>query len=105
VSLHRGIDGPAPLEPEPVNGPPGLHEERLTRRSTRLASGTLACPSCDAPVATPAAPLGVADGMACGWCGHDAAVRDFLTLSEPTRPTRVVVHVRGAARPGGLRRR
>lgn len=100
MSLHRGIDGPAPLEP--VNGPPGLHEERLARRSTALATGTLACPSCDAPVAPPGRPLGAADAMACGWCGHDARVRDFLTLGEPTRPTRVVVRVRAA---GALRRR
>lgn len=106
VSLHRGIDGPAPLEPEPVNGPPGLHEERLARRSTVLSSGTLACPSCDAPVAPPDRPLGAADAMACGWCGHEAAVRDFLTLGEPTRPTRVVVRVVAPTRAaGGLRRR
>jgi hypothetical protein len=37
------------------------------------------------------------DPMACGYCGHAGAVRDFLSLAEPTRPTRVVVRVRGLA--------
>jgi hypothetical protein len=36
-----------------------------------------------------------ADPMSCGFCGHAGAVRDFLSLSEPTRPTRVVVSVVG----------
>lgn len=106
MSLHRGIDGPAPLEPEPVNGPPGLHEERLARRSTRLAAGTLACPDCDAPTAPPGLPLSVTAALACGYCGREGAVRDFLALGEPTRPTRVVVHVRGVAmRAAGAPRR
>ncbi len=98
MSLHRGIDGPSPLEPEPVNGAPGLHEHRLARRSSQLAVGTLACPRCDAPVATPDRPLGVADAMACSWCGHGAVVRDFLSLGAPTRPTRVVVKIGGLSR-------
>jgi hypothetical protein len=33
--------------------------------------------------------------MSCGFCGHDGALRDFLSLGEPTRPTRVVVRVSG----------
>jgi hypothetical protein len=37
------------------------------------------------------------DPMACGYCRHAGAVRDFLSLAEPTRPTRVVVRVRGLA--------
>jgi hypothetical protein len=37
------------------------------------------------------------DPMACGYCGHAGAVRDFLSLAEPTRPTRAVVRVRGLA--------
>lgn len=93
MSLHRGIDGPAPLEPEPAGGPAGLHEERRAR-STRVAFGTLACPSCDAPVAPPAAPMAVSAPLACGWCGHGGAVREFLALAAPTRPTHVEVHVR-----------
>ncbi|MBJ7522261.1 MAG: hypothetical protein JHC84_21340 [Solirubrobacteraceae bacterium] len=106
MSLHRGIDGPSPLEPEPVSGPPGLHEERLARRSTRLAAGSLACPDCDAPPLAPGAPISVSASLACGYCGRTGPVRDFLILGEPTRPTRVVVHVRApVSRPGGPRRR
>jgi hypothetical protein len=81
-----------PFELEHV---PGRHELR-PRRSSQLASGTLACPECDAPVllaggTTPAEPL------ACGYCGHGAPARDFLSLAQPTRPARVTVRVRLAA--------
>jgi hypothetical protein len=34
------------------------------------------------------------DAMACGFCDHSGAVRDFLSLAEPTRPTRVAVRIR-----------
>ncbi len=71
------------------------HEERRSRAS-HLAVGTLACPACDAPV-VPGGPLGPADPVACPYCDHEARVRDFLTLGEPTRPTRVVVRLRSAA--------
>lgn len=104
MSLHRGIDGPSPLEPEPVGGPPGLHEERRARRSTRLASGTLACPACDAPVAPPDRPLGMTARLACGFCGETGPVRAFLSLAEPTRPTRVVVRLSAPVRAGAPRR-
>ena len=40
---------------------------------------------------TPAEPL------ACGYCGHGAPARDFLSLAQPTRPARVTVRVRLAA--------
>jgi hypothetical protein len=40
-----------------------------------------------------------ADSIACGFCRHAAAVRDFLSLAEPTRPTRVAVLVRGLSGP------
>ncbi len=69
-------------------------EERRVARSTRVASGTLACPSCDAPAERPRRPLSPADPLGCGFCGHEGAVRDFLSLTPPTRPTRVVVRVR-----------
>ena len=105
MSLHRGIDGASPLEPEPVNGPPGLHEERLARRSTELAAGSLSCPDCDAPTAPPRAPLRLTEALACGYCGRTGPVRDFLDLGAPTRPTRVVVRISGALRPGAPRRR
>lgn len=75
-----------------------LHEERRTSRSTRLSGGTLACPVCDAPGAPAERLLAPADALGCGFCGYDGALRDFLSLTEPTRPTRVTVRV-AAPRP------
>jgi len=63
-------------------------------RTSQIATGTLACPECDAPVhpgpraVSPAAPI------ACPFCGESGAVRDFLSLSRPTRPAHVVVRLR-----------
>ncbi len=63
-------------------------------RASQIATGTLACPQCDAPVhpgpraVSPAAPI------ACPFCGESGAVRDFLSLSRPTRPAHVVVRLR-----------
>jgi hypothetical protein len=97
VSIHRGIDGSEPLRPEPIGTVGGTHEERRSTRTSVLATGTLACPDCDAPV-LPAGPLRPADALACPWCGRDGAVRDFLSLGEPTRPAHVVVRVTAPAR-------
>ena len=63
-------------------------------RSTVLATGTLACPRCDAPVAPGPEPLSPAAPLGCPFCGETGAVRDFLSLGEPSRPARVVVRVR-----------
>lgn len=62
-------------------------------RATHVATGSLACPACDAPapLAAPAAPN---DPLACGYCGADGAVRDFLSLARPTRPAHVVIRIR-----------
>jgi len=87
VAFHRRID-----EPEPANRPAGAYEVRRAR-SSRLATGTLACPLCDAPVAVGGASLSPADGLACPYCAHTAATREFLSLAEPTRPARVAVRV------------
>ena len=73
---------------------PGRDEDRLDERSWRLGSGTLACPRCDAPVAPGDAPLRPAEPLACPYCRHAGAVRDFLSLTAPTRPARVEVVVR-----------
>ena len=81
-------------ETEPVVG---HHELRRTTAARELATGTLACPGCDAPVLPRAGGMSPADRLSCGYCGHDARVRDFLSLGEPTRPTRVVVRVSGLA--------
>jgi hypothetical protein len=68
-------------------------EERRSTRSAPLATGTLACPSCDVPVAPGARPLRPGDALGCPYCGHAASVRDFLSLDAPSRPARVVVRV------------
>jgi len=41
--------------------------------------------------------MSMPDPIACGFCRHAGAVRDFLSLAEPTRPTHVVVRVHGFA--------
>jgi hypothetical protein len=96
VSLHRGIDGSDPLRPEPVIDLAGASEHRFA--ATRvLATGTLACPHCDVPVAPLAGPMAPADPLGCPYCGHAGAVRDFLSLAPPSRPARVTVRVRAGA--------
>jgi hypothetical protein len=69
------------------------HEERRLGHSSRLATGTLACPRCDAPVAL-AGPAAPHDRLGCPYCHHVAALRDFLSLEAPSRPARVAVTVR-----------
>jgi hypothetical protein len=87
VAFHRRVD-----EPEPGNQPAGAYEVRRAR-SSRLASGTLACPLCDAPVAVVGPWLSPADGLACPYCRHTGATREFLSLADPTRPARVAVRL------------
>ena len=91
MSIERPFDS-GPVRPDPVGRMSGTEEERRIARSTRIATGTLACPRCDAPVA-PAGPLSPSDGLLCPFCLHSAAVRDFLSLAAPTRPARVAVRV------------
>jgi len=93
VSFARGIDEQGPLEPV---GRGGATQDEVRRRTavTRVAAGTLACPSCDAPTAPLAHPLSPVEQLDCGFCRHRAPVRDFLSLEPPTRPTRVVVRIR-----------
>ncbi|MEA2421092.1 MAG: hypothetical protein QOF55_191, partial [Thermoleophilaceae bacterium] len=57
------------------------------------AVGTLACPSCDAPVALGDTRVAPPDPLACPFCDHHAPARDFLSLAAPVRPARVVVRV------------
>jgi hypothetical protein len=96
VSLHRGFDGSEPTRPQPVERSGGAREIRPDQRVWTLASGTFACPGCDAPV-LPDGPMSPADAASCPWCSFEGFVRDFLSLASPTRPAHVVVRVvRGA---------
>lgn len=92
MSLHRGIDGAEPLRPQPIARTAGPEELRRIERAWHLGTGTLACPRCDAPVA-PAGPLAPADPLDCPFCAHAGATRDFLSLTDPSRPARVEVRV------------
>jgi hypothetical protein len=92
VAIQRGSDGADAPGREPIAPIVEHHEQRRLGAVGRLGLGTLACPRCDAPVAAlrvllPAEPLG------CPYCGHGAAVRDFLSLGAPRRPARVEVRV------------
>lgn len=93
MSFQRGIDGPEPVRGDPVTRAGDVEEQRRRAASTKVASGSMACPRCDAPV-LPAGPIAPAARIRCPYCAHSAAARDFLALGEPTRPARVEVHVR-----------
>ena len=97
VAIHRDLEGAQGGRAQPVERLTGRHEWRRTGTSRQLATGTLACPACDAPVLPSPEPMSMPDPIACGFCGHAGAVRDFLSLAEPTRPTRVVVRLHGFA--------
>ena len=97
MALHREIEGAQSSGAEPVERVAGRHEWRRTGSSWQMATATLACPACDAPVLPSPEPMSMPDRISCGFCRHAGAVRDFLSLTEPTRPTRVVVRVHGFA--------
>ena len=99
MTLPGGIDGSEPVRPESIERVAGVQEERRVARSWRMVSGTLACPLCDAPVAKAPGPSSPAEPLACPFCGHAAAVRDFLSLETPSRPARVGVYVVQRALP------
>lgn len=93
MAFARGIDGSDPRGLEPVGRRGHVEEERRGAQSTRLAVGTLACPDCDAPVALAGRRLRPTDALACSYCGHAGALRDFLSITGPSRPARVEVRV------------
>ena len=88
--FERRFEGPEGAGDGPVGRM--VHEERRRARTSHLARGTLACPSCDAPV-VPARPLSPAEQIACPFCATGGAVRDFLSLAAPTRPAHVDVRI------------
>ena len=93
MSFQRGIDGSEPARPQPVTRLAGAKADSLVARTGHLATGTLACPRCDAPIALAAGPVAPGDPLACPFCDHTATVRDFLSLTRPARPARVAVRV------------
>ncbi len=92
MALHGNNEGSDPLRPEPIRRLEEAGEYRLARAS-RLGSGTLACPLCDAPVVLGMSPASPADPMGCPYCHHAGSVRDFLSLESPSRPAHVEVRV------------
>jgi len=98
MTSQRGIDGSDPVRAQPISAQAGAHEERHPSRAWRLATGTLACPRCDAPVALGGRAVALTEGLDCPFCRHSAPLRDFLSLATPTRPARVEVRMRTRAR-------
>ena len=92
MAIHRDLEGSDPVRSEGLSRLDGTHELRRSLTAWTLATGTLACPTCDAPVA-PIGTMAPTDPLACPVCAHHGALRDFLSLSEPTRPARVDVRV------------
>jgi hypothetical protein len=72
----------------------GQHEERRTARPWHVATGSLACPDCDAPVVLGGRSATPTDVLTCPFCDRAAALRDFLSLASPPRAPRVRVLVR-----------
>ena len=101
MAFLRGMDDSDPTRSAPVDRGSGAHEEeRRVARSRRMASGTLACAECDAPIALTGGASSPTDWVACPFCAHEAPLRDFLSLAAPTRPTHVDVYVYPRVRPG-----
>src|SRR4051794_26481799 len=76
--LHQGgrlprlrIVGAMRQDPaDPVRKLSGSEEIRRVARSSVLATGTLACPRCAAPVSPGPAPLSPAAPLGCPYCAH-----------------------------------
>ena len=90
MSLFRNANSDRSDRDEPVVG-----YEELRPSSLRgvLDVGTLACTSCDAPVAVGGRRLAPSERLSCPFCLHTGPVHEFLTLGAPTRPARVVVRI------------
>ncbi|MDA0179303.1 hypothetical protein OJ997_03255 [Solirubrobacter phytolaccae] len=88
MAFHR--DGADPIGGERV----GRTHQEIRVRSRVVAAATLACPSCDAPVAPGERALTPAEPIQCPFCGEAGRVRDFLSLAAPTRPAHVEIRIR-----------
>lgn len=97
MALHRDSGGSDPVRDGAATGGPGLRIIRRTERPWRLATGSLACPDCDAPVLLTQTPARPADGLDCPFCDRTGPLRDFLSLASPARAPRVEVVIRTRA--------
>lgn len=82
------------MDPERPEEPAALHEERRARRSGWLGTGSLACPTCDAPTPLFARGASPATLLGCPFCAHRGPLREFLSLSAPHRVPRVDIYIR-----------
>src|SRR5215213_4605807 len=88
VGIFDRHDGQRDDRFEAVERVGGPREIRPSTRTGLLATGTLACPACDAPV-SPGGTIAPSEPFACPLCDHAGSVRDFLSLAAPSRPARV----------------
>jgi hypothetical protein len=93
MGLHRGIDGSEPVRGQPVARLGRVDADPRAASVRTLGTGTLACPSCDAPVAIGPGAMRPRDALSCPYCGVGGALRDFLSLAAPARPARVEIRV------------
>lgn len=68
-------------------------EKRPAALPFQLATGSLACPGCDAPVVLAASRATPRDALQCPFCDCAGPLRDFLSLARPPRAPRVHVVV------------
>lgn len=91
--MQRGFS-----DSEPVGRQARARADRRDQHVGLMGHGTLACPSCDAPVAPGPGPRSPADPMACPVCAHAGPLRDFLSMATPVRPAVVEVRLVDARR-------
>ena len=94
MSFEAAADWTDPRQARLAAAAGGHHEERRATRPWHLATGSLACPDCDAPVVLTSGRARPTDPLRCPFCDHAAALRDFLSLATPARAPRVHVVVR-----------
>jgi hypothetical protein len=68
---------PGPERDERLSAAAGRVELRPAERAAWLGSRSLACPSCDMPIAL-AGSVGFSDEIACAFCETTAPTREFI---------------------------
>ena len=89
MSLQRGVDGPEPLRFEPVARLDGTYELRRSQAPLAPRHRHARLPALRRAGRARRPPAAPADALACPFCGHAGALRDFLSLAAPARPARV----------------